>query len=371
MTPWFPTKNDPRGGFILDSITALETKGINAQIVVTTAWKPGASTLQETSEKIHKLYYWSIPRHYLRYISNWSYKLRLSRVIANLVKKHNIHLINAHTELCGIVATHVGKMCQIPTVITLHGIDTCPRMWAGAAGKMIDNTLGDASRVVVVGEPLLRYFKQRLLDINHFRVVHNGFRLYPDMLDTIEKRWGNSINFISVSNLQEGKGVDITLHALAALKEFGMHNWRYTVIGEGKERQSLETLVEHLGLTSHVLFTGYCSHKKVCELLKKAEIFCLPSYREAFGIAYLEAMAYGLLAIGIEGEGPQAFIKHHETGLLVKPLDINDLLKNLKMIFQQKDSMRNIAHKGRMYVLDRFTWAKHAESLLNVYEEIL
>ena len=376
LTPWFPTsKHDPRAGFILDSIMAQEALGVNAQIAITYAWRPKQAIQfleNKKNHKIHSFRYLSIPRYHFRYVSNWSYILRFSRIIARLVTQHNIHLINAHTEIAGMVAVRVGKRMNIPTVVTVHGIETCPKMWIGAAGQMIDHALEKASRVVVVGEPLLDYFQQRLASLDHFRVVHNGFRLYPDMLNVLEKEvWSNNIKLISVSNLNEGKGVDITIRALAALKSRKIDNWSYTIVGEGAQRQALEKLVNQLNLTQHIVFIGLCSHDKVCQHLKAANVFCLPSYREAFGIAYLEAMAYGLLAIGVEGEGPQAFIKHHETGLLVKPRDVESLVNTLLAIFQQRERMQKIAKQGRAHVLQQFTWRNHAEVLLKVYQEIL
>ena len=131
------------------------------------------------------------------------------------------------------------------------------------------------------------------------------------------------------------------------------------------------SLVNKLSLTKHVFFAGLCSHDKVCQQLKYADVFCLPSYREAFGIAYLEAMAYGLLAIGVEGEGPQAFIKHQETGLLVKPQDLDDLQMTLLQVFRQPKQMHKIAQQGRKLVLEQFTWKKHAPNLIKVYQEVL
>ncbi len=372
LTPWFPVSTqDPRGGFILDSISAQEEMGVNAHIVRTISWKPSALAPHYERANILTLRYLSIPRHYGRAISNWSYIVRLKRTIMHLVKKHNIHLINAHTELAGMVAVRAGKSLNIPVLVTVHGIDTCPRVWAGSAGRMIDNTLKQADRVIVVGEPLIDFFQQRLDNLEHFRVVHNGVRLYPDMIDFKKQAWSNHINIISVSNLQEGKGVDITIRALAKLKQAGIVNWTYTVVGDGADRRTLEQLVNQLSLTPWIHFAGLCSHDTVCQKLKSADVFCLPSYREAFGIAYLEAMAHGLLAIGVYGEGPQAFIKHQETGLLVKPRDPDELMQIFQQIVLQPERMQNIARCGRKHVLERFTWKKHADTLMKVYQDVL
>src|SRR3990167_422037 len=269
------------------------------------------------------------------------------------------------------MATRVGKCLNIPVVVTIHGIETCSRMWIGAAGKMVDATLDQASRVVVVGKNLLDYFQRRFIRVDHFRIIHNGFRLYPDMLNFSErKEWPTNISIISVSNLQEGKGIDITIRALFLLKKLKFDRWRYTIVGDGPEKKALRNLVNKLNLNEHIVFTGACEHEKVCQYLKSAHVFCLPSYREAFGIAYLEAMAYGLLTIGVAGEGPEAFIKHGETGLLVKPQNSVALFELFKDVFQHRALARLIARQGKSHVLENFTWGKHAERLMMVYQEL-
>lgn len=92
----------------------------------------------------------------------------------------------------------------------------------------------------------------------------------------------------------------------------------------------------------------------------RADVFVLPSYREAFGVAYVEAMAAGLLAIGVAGQGPEAFIKHEETGLLVRPLDVESIVSTLRSVIHGKERMRRIALTGRDFVWREFTWAHHA-----------
>lgn len=372
LTPWFPDSlKDPRGGFILDSICAQEKRGVSSKIIRTLSWKPGYTTQVQHEFNIQTYRYVSIPRHYFRTLSNWSYILRFKRFLCQFVKDQNIHLIHAHTELCGLVATRVAKRMNIPAIVTVHGIDTCPRVWRGKCGKMMEEAIQQADRVVMVGKPLLNYFKPRLGSVDHVRIVHNGFRWYPDMLSFHQQAWSKDLKIISVSNLEEGKGVDITIHALAALKQLKINNWNYTIVGDGSQRRTLEQLVKALDLESHIHFAGLCSHDKVYALLKTADVFCLPSYREAFGIAYLEAMAYGLLAIGVQGEGPDAFIRHFETGLLVKPKDIYHLTEILLKVFQQADVMQAIARQGREYILQAFTWEKHAENIIQIYQEVL
>jgi glycosyltransferase involved in cell wall biosynthesis len=112
-------------------------------------------------------------------------------------------------------------------------------------------------------------------------------------------------------------------------------------------------------------------HDAAMRVLAQANVFVLPSYREAFGIAYLEAMALGLLAIGVSGQGPEAFITHERTGLLVRPNDVESLVATMGAVLDNAGEMRRIATAGQRLVRVQFTWATHAQKLMAVYREAL
>ena len=82
-------------------------------------------------------------------------------------------------------------------------------------------------------------------------------------------------------------------------------------------------------------------------------------------------MAYGLVTIGVEGQGPSAYIENNQTGLLIKPQDLDDLVNTLTWIFQQPLLAQNIAKRGKNCVLQNWTWKNHAEELIQIYQEIL
>src|SRR5262249_10461104 len=137
---------------------------------------------------------------------------------------------------------------------------------------------------------------------------------------------------VSVANLHEGKGIDLTLLALARLKSEGVSNWTYRIIGSGQEKAALLKLTTNLGLADHVAFVGAVPHAEIFDYLAFDAIFVLPSYREAFGIVYLEAMAAGLLTVGVLGQGPSQFIRNGENGILVPPRNIDALVAALRAI---------------------------------------
>ena len=150
-----------------------------------------------------------------------------------------------------------------------------------------------------------------------------------------------------------------------------MTDWTYQIIGDGSLNKYLQRLAHQLNLNDQVSFIGACDHQEVYRYLYQADVFILPSYREAFGIAYLEAMACGLLTIGVKEQGPQDFIEHGNTGFLVEPNSADALVHVIKNIFRSPNEMLAIANHGKQHVHNYFTWKSHAKNLENVYQEAL
>lgn len=337
-------------------------------VLNTESWKPfSKKEIQKTQFPVEIInrYYFSIPRHYFRAISNRAHLASVVPAIKKLHKIHQFDVIHAHGEINGLAAVEAAKALNIASVITIHGIDMCQRVWSGYAGKMFQKALNQTDRIIYVGGPLQKHF-QKIIS-NKYSIIYNGFKAPNNNNPKIKS---NIIRIISVGNLHEGKGIDLTLLALSKLKSNNINNWKYTIIGDGDQKKLCENIVTKFELESQVEFKGACTQSQVYAYLQQSDIFCLPSYREAFGIAYLEAMAHGLLTIGIKGQGPEAFIEHGKTGFLAEPNSVDSLVEILGFAINNFEAMQPIAHSGKQHVLENFTWEKHAEKLLSVYREV-
>ena len=102
---------------------------------------------------------------------------------------------------------------------------------------------------------------------------------------------------LSVSYLITRKAIDFNLRAIAQLK-YKYPNLKYLIIGDGPEKNHLKSLSKNLGINQMVEFLGQLSNKKVMEYMAETDIFSLPSWDEAFGVVYIEAMAQGKPVIG-------------------------------------------------------------------------
>lgn len=122
------------------------------------------------------------------------------------------------------------------------------------------------------------------------------------------------------------KGHDRIIPVLARLKEQGRHV-RYLIAGDGPDRLRLERLVSEAGLSDLVAFLGYVPHDSLPDLYRAVDLFALPSTGEGFGIVYLEAMACGTPAIGLDVGGAKEALEG--LGVAVAEDDFEEALKRL------------------------------------------
>jgi len=131
-----------------------------------------------------------------------------------------------------------------------------------------------------------------------------------------------------VGRLSRSKNVDVLLDALGRLKSEGVA-FTTTIVGEGPEFASLQKLSADLGLRERVEFAGGVGFDQVVELLQRSGVLVLASQTEGWPKAIVEAMAFGLVAIGSD-VGLIPTILGENRGLLVPPRDVDALTGALR-----------------------------------------
>jgi glycosyltransferase involved in cell wall biosynthesis len=91
------------------------------------------------------------------------------------------------------------------------------------------------------------------------------------------------------------KGVSTLLQAAALLDP---HKWEIVIAGDGDGRSDYEAEAARLGVLDRVRFPGWVADQVRTQMLEDADVFCLPSAQEGFGIAFLEAMVAGRPCVG-------------------------------------------------------------------------
>jgi glycosyltransferase involved in cell wall biosynthesis len=165
-------------------------------------------------------------------------------------------------------------------------------------------------------------------------------------------RKNNDLNLVTVCRLVRGKGIDVVIRALKILTARGIP-YRYVIGGEGPEKKFLEALVDELGLGDKVHFKGSITDGEKWRLLRDGDVFVMPSrvdqktQHEGFGIAFVEAAAFEVPAVGSQAGGIPEAVIDGKTGILVpeeSPLDLADALTRL---YRNPEIRKEMGRAGR------------------------
>lgn len=386
ITNIFPNSpKDSRGRFIYESIKAVKAKGNKVNVFVTNTFKPKIilNFLKRNNDFLNKnLFdseiviesgnYLSIPRNFYKSISIFFYRKILLPKIKDHILKFEPRVIHCHDNLSAFIILPFAKKMDIPVCLTIHGIDTSKQLNNKYMRRINKKIYNEVDSLFVVGKTIIK-------DIRCKNILENQKKLYfiPNGIKKIryKKRKKidlNSLKFISVSNLEEGKGIDLNIKALSLFnKKFPFYNWTYKIIGDGSQKNNIKNLIKKEGLQNKITIKGLCNEDEVFKNLETSDVFMLPSYREAFGVAYLEAMSYGLITMGVIEQGPSHFIKDKVTGFLIKPNSYKAIEKFILFVKNNMIDAKKIAERGSIYVQKNFTWNIHSEKLIKHYEDLI
>ncbi|WP_286233213.1 glycosyltransferase family 4 protein [Thalassotalea sediminis] len=155
-----------------------------------------------------------------------------------------------------------------------------------------------------------------------------------------------SVNVLTMARLVEGKNVDKVIRSFNALPE----HFSLTIAGDGELSAELKQLVKQLGLAHRVTFTGWISGEQKSALFHTADIFCLPSLYDSFGMVFIEAMANNVPVIAL-GWGPIIDVVIPETGELVSEANEHEISAAL---LQMSKHLEQYHLAGPKYVCEKY-----------------
>jgi len=181
------------------------------------------------------------------------------------------------------------------------------------------------------------------------------------------------VSFVFVGRLVDWKGVNFLLRAISIVTRTA--DVRLDVIGDGVERQGLETLSQQLGLQDVVRFQGWLPQPEIAKHLHESDIFILPSLWERGGAVVLEAMAAGVPVIATDWGGPADYIQNEITGILVPPTKPEQFPKDLAAAMVRLANnpvlRQRLAEAALVRVRSEYNWEKKIDRILEIYQEAI
>lgn len=178
---------------------------------------------------------------------------------------------------------------------------------------------------------------------------------------------GARLELIFAGGLVPMKACDLALRAAVPLLRSGLA--RFTVFGDGPERNRLEQLTKSLGIEKAVSFCGWVGHAEVLNRMRSADVMVFPSIRETGGGVVFEALASGAVPVVADFGGPGDIVVP-EVGYRVPLTNESDFVSQMENILKELASDRGLLNqlrqRGVSYARERLTWDAKARSTTQV-----
>jgi glycosyltransferase involved in cell wall biosynthesis len=278
-----------------------------------------------------------------RGLSYGSWGRYAARALERALERSDHDLVHAHYAVpAGDAVRRAGLTA--PLVVSNHGGDT---YFTAQRSANVAKTYAAAHLVLANSAGIAEASKRA--GARTVRVVHLGTDLPPEVLP-------HESTVVTVGHVVARKRHEDVIRALPDCV-------RYEVVGDGPERARLQRLAHELG--KDVVWHGQLPHDEALRIARRAGAFVMPSTDEAFGVAYVEAMAGAVPAIGRRGEpGPEEIASVGGGMLLTDGSDLRDQIERAL----SDDGLRA---QARETVARHFTWDRTGRATVEAYEEAL
>lgn len=295
-------------------------------------------------------------------------------------------LIHAHDWMVSSAALDLAFKYQKPLVSTIHSTEFGRSQGIKGGYQMRIHELEEhlirlSAHVIVCSESMKREVQSLFGASERISVVPNGVDVakFDFLVDKpgIKGRFCGSRNakmILFIGRLVYQKGVNVLVGALPRILASLKDEIKLVIVGEGPMRPQLERDAAYLGVSHHVVFTGYLDDYTVRSLLKAADVVVLPSLYEPFGIVALEALAAQTPVVVSDVGGLSELIGAGE-GIKVPPDNSDSLAEALITLLSDEDEARRRERErmvARGYQKARsLNWDTIAEATIEVYRTVL
>ncbi len=304
------------------------------------------------------------------------YELALSSKLVDTVKMYGIELLHVHYAIPHAYAGYMAKQMlleegiELPMVTTLHGTDITLVGNHPFYRPAVNFSINKSDAVTSVSESLKE-------DTLEFFDIQKEIRVIPNFIDlTKSKREFTDCQrslmaedheriITHISNFRKVKRVKDALRVFFHVQK--KIPSKLVLVGEGPEKEYVELMAEQMGIMDKVLFLG--NSNEIDRILCFSDLFLLPSEKESFGLAALEAMINRVPVISSNAGGIPELNKHGISGYLSNVGDIEDMVRNALKILKDDQTLDQFKDQAYQVALE-FDIHRIVPLYEAVYEEV-
>jgi len=227
-------------------------------------------------------------------------------------------------------------------------------------------TVSEYTRQIVINKHGINPDKVQVVH-NGFLNVHDGDDSNDDSLGILKLKQGGNKIVLFLGRLTMHKGPDYFLRAAKRVLEYEPNTF-FVVAGSGDMEWQIISQAAELGISDHVLFTGFVRGNERDCLYRSADLYVLPSVSEPFGLTPLEALVQGDTPVIVSKQsGISEVLKH---SLKVDFWDTEELTNNIVAVLRHEPLSKALTFNGKREALS-ITWRKAAEKCVTIYSNLI
>ena len=275
------------------------------------------------------------------------YETSLASKLVDVVLYEKLDILHVHYAIPHAAVAYMAKQIlkskgiNIPFVTTLHGTDITLVGKDKSFEPVVEFSINSSDGVTAVSENLKEQTLAHFNITKHIDVVYN-FIDFERFKRTDKNHFRKAIAsdsekiIVHTSNFRKVKRVDDVIRIFDLIHQ--KIPSKLLLVGDGPERSHLETLTRTLGLENNIKFLG--KQEMVEDILALADLFLIPSEKESFGLAALEAMACEVPVISSNAGGLNEVNIHGKTGFLCEIGDVRTMANYALSLLENDDLLK-------------------------------
>ncbi|AUP77262.1 glycosyltransferase family 4 protein [Flavivirga eckloniae] len=297
-------------------------------------------------------------------------------------KQNKFHSIHSLTPKAGLTTAIAGKLAGIKTRIHIF----TGQVWATKTGtfrsilKVLDKIIVSFSTHILVDGNSQRNFliSEKVLKANQGQVLGTGsisgvdiekFSPNADVREQVRKKLNiskDTVVYLFLGRLTEDKGI---IELAKAYQKLRSENENVYLLLVGNDEGAFDEIDEIINNREHFDFVGTTDTPEI--FYQASDVFCLPSYREGFGMSVIEASSCGIPVICSDAYGLMDTIVDNKTGLRHKVKDVDDLYDKMSILSKDSDLRHTLGKSGITYIKDNFSSKTISNEWVRFYKELV
>lgn len=299
---------------------------------------------------------------------------RVVRRVVELIDEVGADIVHTHDFRSNVFGLLAATIRRKPIVSTVHGWianDVKGKLYV-AADKAI---LRCFDHVITVSERTRALVERAWVSRRKLTVIPNALtldRYIPNRADdSFRREIGAPRDTLLVANigrLSPEKGQLEFLQAARVLVERG-ENIKFILIGIGPDQAKLEQYVAQYRLADSVVFAGF--RQDMIGVYNSLDLVVQSSYTEGMPNVVLEALLMQVPVVATDVGGTAEVLRHRQTGMLIRPGAVGEIVEQVAAYYRQPDSLRAMAKQGRLDIGTRYDHRLRVDRLAALYDRLL